>query len=248
MEVEKGVEGLIHISNISWKKIKHPSEKLKANEEVEAIILNIDVEKQKLSLGIKQLEGDIWEDFFNRQKIGDLVKTKIVRLTDFGVFVEITPGIEGIVFLSELDEQKIEKPEEAFSQGEERIAKIIKMNPREKKISLSFRQALLELQKLEYQKYLESQDSKLTLGDVFKDHFEQIRFPKKVEKKEEKVEKKGKVKVKVKKKVEEKVEKKGKVKVKVKKKVEEKVEKKGKVKVKVKKKVEEKVKKKEEKR
>ncbi len=234
MEVEKGVEGLIHISNISWKKIKHPSEKLKANEEVEAIILNIDVEKQKLSLGIKQLEGDIWEDFFNRQKIGDLVKTKIVRPTDFGVFVEITPGIEGIVFLSELDEQKIEKPEEAFSQGEERIAKIIKLNPREKKISLSFRQALLELQKLEYQKYLESQDSKLTLGDVFKDHFEQIRSPKKVKEKEEKVEKK--VKAKVKKKVKKKVEEKVKVKEKAKKKE------------KVKEKVEEKAKKKEEKR
>lgn len=179
MEVEKGVEGLIHISDISWKKIKHPSEKLKAGEEVEAIILNIDVEKQKLSLGIKQLEGDIWEDFFNRQKIGDLVKTKIVRLTDFGVFVEITPGIEGVVFLSELDEQKIEKPAEVCSQGEERIAKIIKMNPKEKKISLSFKKARLELQKLEYQKYLESQDNKLTLGDVFKDHFKQIQSPKK---------------------------------------------------------------------
>jgi small subunit ribosomal protein S1 len=177
MEVEKGVEGLIHISDISWEKIKHPSEKLKAGEETEAIILNIDVEKQKLSLGIKQLEGDIWEDFFNRQKIGDLVKTKIVRLTDFGVFVEITPGIEGIVFLSELDEQKIEKPEEVLSQGEEKIAKIIKMNPKDKKISLSFKQARLELQKLEYQKYLESQDDKLTLGDVFKDHFKQIQSP-----------------------------------------------------------------------
>ncbi|HEA64931.1 MAG TPA: 30S ribosomal protein S1 [Candidatus Aminicenantes bacterium] len=189
MEVEKGIEGLIHISNISWEKIKHPSEKLKTNEEVEAIILNIDVEKQKLSLGIKQLEGDIWEDFFSRQKIGDLVKTKIVRLTDFGAFVEITPGIEGIVFLSELDEQKIEKPEETFSQGEERIAKIIKLNPRENKISLSFRQAHLELQKLEYQKYLKSQDSKLTLGDVFKDHFKQIKSLRKVEKVEKKVEK-----------------------------------------------------------
>ena len=228
MEVEKGIEGLIHISNISWEKIKHPSEKLKANEEVEAIILNIDVEKQKLSLGIKQLEGDIWEDFFNRQKIGDLVKTKIVRLTDFGAFVEITPGIEGIVFLSELDEQKIEKPEEAFSKGEERIAKIIKLNPRENKISLSFRQAHLELQKLEYQKYLESQDSKLTLGDVFKDHFKQMRSPKKAEKKtEKKAEKKAEKKTekKAEKKAEEKTEKK------VKKKVEEKVEKKIKKKV-----------------
>jgi small subunit ribosomal protein S1 len=186
MEVEKGIEGLIHISDISWKKIKHPSEQLKAGEEVEAIILGIDVEKQKLSLGIKQLEGDIWEDFFNRQKIGDLVKTKIVRLTDFGVFVEITPGIEGIVFLSELDEKKIEKPEEVFSVGEEHTAKIIKMNPREKKISLSFKLAQLELQKLEYQKYVQSQDDRLTLGDLLKDQLKKIKPTQKAKKKEEK--------------------------------------------------------------
>jgi len=186
MEVEKGIEGLIHISDISWKKIKHPSDQLKVGEEVEAIILSIDVEKQKLSLGIKQLEGDIWEDFFNRQKIGDLVKTKIVRLTDFGVFVEITPGIEGIVFLSELDEKKIEKPEEVFSVGEERIAKIIKMNPREKKLSLSFKLAQLELQKLEYQKYIQSQDDKLTLGDLLKDQLKKLRPTQKAKKKEEK--------------------------------------------------------------
>jgi len=184
MEVEKGVEGLIHISDISWKKIKHPSDLLKAGEEVEAIILNIDMEKQKLSLGIKQLEGDIWEDFFKRQKIGDLVKTKIVRITDFGVFVEITPGIEGIVFLSELDEKKIEKPEEAFSIGEERIAKIVKMSPREKKISLSFKLAQFELQKLEYQKYIQSQDDKLTLGDLMKDQLKKIQPVRKAKKKE----------------------------------------------------------------
>ena len=186
MEVEKEIEGLIHISDISWKKIKHPSKKLKVGEEVEAIILNIDVEKMKLSLGIKQLEGDIWEDFFNRQKIGDIVKTKIVRLIDFGVFVEITPGIEGVVFLSELDEKKIEKPEEIFSVGEERNAKIIKMNPQEKKISLSFRLAQLELQKLEYQKYVQSQDGKITLGDLLKDQLNKIQLSQKPNKKEKK--------------------------------------------------------------
>lgn len=185
MEVEKGVEGLIHISDISWEKIKDPSEKLKVGEEMEAIILNIDVEKQKLSLGIKQLEGDIWEDFFNRQKIGDLVKVKTVRITDFGVFVEITPGIEGVVFLSELDEKKIEKPEEAFSLGEERMAKIIKMNPKNKKISLSFRQAQLEMQKIEYQKYMETQNNRHTLGDVMRDQLKNIE-PQKKNKKEEK--------------------------------------------------------------
>jgi len=185
MQVEKGVEGLIHISDISWEKIKHPSEKLKVGDEAEAIILNIDVEKQKLSLGIKQLEGDIWEDFFGRQKVRDLVKVKIVRIIDFGVFVEITPGIEGVVFLSELDERKIESPEEAFSLGEERMAKIIKMNPKNKKISLSFKQAQLEMQKLEYQKYMETQNKRLTLGDIMGDQLKNIGSQKK-NKKEEK--------------------------------------------------------------
>jgi len=187
MEVEKGIEGLIHISDISWEKINHPTQKLNIGQEVEAVILNIDVEKQKLSLGIKQLEGDIWEDFSARQKIGDLVKTRIVRITNFGVFVEITPGIEGVVFLSELDEKKIEDPTEDFSVGEEKIAKIIKMDPKNKKISLSFKRAQIEMQKLEYQKYMQSQDTKTTLGDIMKDQLMKIsKTKKKVNKKEEK--------------------------------------------------------------
>lgn len=179
MEVEPGVEGLIHVSDISWEKVKHPSQRLSVGQEVEAVILNIDVEKQKVSLGIKQLEGDIWEDFFSRHKIGDLVKVRIVRIADFGVFVEITPGIEGVVFLSELDERKIENPSEDFSIGEERVAKIIKLNPKEKKISLSFRLAQLEIQKLEYQKFIRSQDDRLTLGDLMGDKFKKISAPKK---------------------------------------------------------------------
>jgi len=184
MEVEKGVEGLIHISDISWKKINHPSDELKVGEEIEALILNIDVEKEKLSLGIKQLEGDIWEDFFKRQKVGDVVNVKIVRIVDFGVFVEITPGIEGVVFLSELGDKKIEDPSEVFSVGEERPAKIIKMNKKDKKISLSFKKAQLEMQKMEYKKYMQSQDTKHTLGDIMKDQLKNIETPKRKSKKE----------------------------------------------------------------
>ncbi len=179
MEVEKGIEGLIHISDISWEKIKHPSQKLKVGEELEAVILNIDVEKQKVSLGLKQLEGDIWEDFFARHKIGDVVKVKIVRTTDFGVFVEILPGIEGVVFLSELDENKIDNPAESFAIGEERNAKIIKLNPKAKKISLSFRQAVLDQQKMEFQRYMDQQDRGLTLGDIMKDQLKNFSVPKK---------------------------------------------------------------------
>ncbi len=174
VEVEKGIEGLVHISDISWEKIKHPSEKLKVGDQVEVLVLNIDVEKQKVSLGMKQLEGDIWEDFFTRTRMGDIVKVKIVRITDFGVFVEILPGIEGVVFLSELDERKIERPAEVFKVGEEKNAKIIKMNPKAKKISLSFRQAAFDLQRQEFQRYMETQDPRMTLGDIMRDQLGKI--------------------------------------------------------------------------
>ncbi|MGC8892227.1 MAG: 30S ribosomal protein S1 [Candidatus Saccharicenans sp.] len=172
--VDKDIEGLIHISDISWEKIKHPSEKLKVGQEVEVVLLNIDLEKQKVSLGLKQLEGDIWEDFFHRQKVGDVLKVKIARLVDFGIFVEIMPGIEGVVFNSELDENKIENPAEVFKVGEERLAKIIKMNPANRKISLSFRQAQADLQKKEFQKYLETQSDRLTLGDLLREQFKNL--------------------------------------------------------------------------
>jgi small subunit ribosomal protein S1 len=185
VEVEKGIEGLVHISDISWEKVKHPSEKLQVGQEVEAIVLNIDVDKQKVSLGIKQLEGDIWEDFFTRQKPGDVVKVKIVRLTDFGAFVEIVPGIEGVVFTAELDEKKLEKPSDAFAVGDERNAKIIKMNPKAKKISLSFKQAVYDMEKQDFQRFMESQNDRMTLGDIMRDQLKGFKAPKKGTKKED---------------------------------------------------------------
>jgi small subunit ribosomal protein S1 len=185
VEVEKGIEGLVHISDISWEKVKHPSEKLQAGQEVETLVLNIDVDKQKVSLGMKQLEGDIWEDFFSRQKPGDIVKAKIVRLTDFGAFVEIVPGIEGVVFTAELDEKKLEKPSDAFAVGDERNAKIIKMNPKAKKISLSFKQAVYDMEKQDFQRFMESQNDRMTLGDIMKDQLKGFRAPKRGTKKED---------------------------------------------------------------
>jgi len=185
VEVEKGIEGLVHISDISWEKVKHPSEKLQVGQEAEAIVLNIDVDRQKVSLGIKQLEGDIWEDFFGRQKVGDVVKAKIVRLTDFGAFVEIVPGIEGVVFTAELDEKKLEKPSDAFAVGDERNAKIIKMNPKAKKISLSFKQAVYDLEKQDFRRFMETQNDRMTLGDIMRDQLKGLKAPKKGTKKEE---------------------------------------------------------------
>ena len=140
IEVEEGVDGLVHVSDLSWtKKIKHPSEILKKGQEVTAVVLNVDAENQRLSLGIKQLEPDKWEEFFSQHQIGDVVQGKIVRLTSFGAFVELTEGIEGLCHVSELDDKRVENPESQFQVGQELTLKIIKMNLLERKIGLSVR-------------------------------------------------------------------------------------------------------------
>ncbi len=101
--------------------------------------------------------------------MGDILNVKIVRIAEFGVFVEILPGIEGVVFNSEIDEHKVENPAEVVKVGEEKQAKIIKLNPKDKKISLSFRQALMDLQRQEYQKYQDNQGDRLTFGDLIRE-------------------------------------------------------------------------------
>jgi small subunit ribosomal protein S1 len=170
VEVEEGIDGLIHISDLSWtKRVKHPSEVLKKGDVVEAIVLNIDAENQRLSLGLKQLATDLWDEFFSHHKAGDIVEGKIVRLTNFGAFVELHEGIEGLVHVSELDEKRIEKPEEQFKPGDVFAMKIIKINETEKKIGLSIKAVKQE----EYQKDLDSYreqagSESTTLGDAFR--------------------------------------------------------------------------------
>ena len=138
VEVEEGVDGLVHVSDMSWtKKIKHPSEVLTKGDEVSAVVLNVDADNQRLSLGIKQLEPDKWEELFAVRQIGDVIPGKIVRLASFGAFVELTEGIEGLCHVSELDEKRIENPEDHFQVGQEMDFKIIKMNLLERKIGLS---------------------------------------------------------------------------------------------------------------
>ncbi len=105
VEVEEDIDGLIHISDMSWsKRVKHPSEVLKKGDVVEAMVLSIDAENQRLSLGLKQLATDIWEDFFSRHKVGDTIEGKVVRMTNFGAFVELDEGIEGLIHVSEFDD------------------------------------------------------------------------------------------------------------------------------------------------
>ncbi|HTK95889.1 MAG TPA: 30S ribosomal protein S1, partial [Terriglobales bacterium] len=138
VEIEDGIDGLVHVSNMSWtKRIKHPSEVLKKGDKVKAVVLGIEPEQRRLSLGMKQLQPDVWETFFKEHKIGDVVHGKVMRTATFGAFVEIAQGVEGLCHNSEAtDEHGAPLKLEA---GMEHDFKIIKMNPEEKKVGLSIR-------------------------------------------------------------------------------------------------------------
>src|SRR5882672_8087649 len=158
IELEPGVEGLIHISEMSWtKRVKHPSKVMTVGDMVEAVILKIDSENQRLSLGIKQLQPNIWEEFFKNHVIGDLVTGRIVRLTDFGAFVEIQEGIEGLVHVSEIAEERVEKPADRLELDQAVTAKIIKMDIAEQKIGLSIKAAIQDQNRDDYRSYMHTQ-------------------------------------------------------------------------------------------
>jgi small subunit ribosomal protein S1 len=169
VEVEEGVDGLVHISDMSWtRRIKHPSEVLKKGDDVEALILKIDSENQRLSLGMKQLQPNVLEDFFRSHGVGDILTGKVVRLTEFGAFIELFEGIEGLVHVSELSKERIERPEDHFQTGQDVRVKIIKMDPVEKKIGLSIKAALDEPEDSSLSSYQANQqgDGSATLGDL----------------------------------------------------------------------------------
>jgi len=183
IEVEEGIDGLVHVSDMSWtKRIKHPSELFKKGDEVQAVILSIDAANQKLSLGIKQLEPDRWEDWFSRHNLGDVVRGKVVRMTNFGAFVELEEGIEGLCHVSELDEKHVEKPTEFLNIGQEIDMKIIKLNLQEKKIGLSLKAIKEDEPRLELTSYMASSDSgSASVGDRLGEQLREITRMKKNE-------------------------------------------------------------------
>jgi small subunit ribosomal protein S1 len=168
IEVEEGIDGLVHISDMSWtKRLKHPSEMLKKGDDVEAVILKIDSENQRLSLGIKQLQPNVWEEFFKTHVIGDVITGRVVRLTDFGAFVEITEGIEGLVHVSEIAEERIDKPADRLALDQTVAAKIIKMDIAEQKIGLSIKGATQEQGREDLRSYMRNQGTgAINLGEV----------------------------------------------------------------------------------
>ncbi len=138
IEIEDGIDGLVHVSNLSWtKRVKHPSEVVKKGEKVKAVVLGVEPQNRRLSLGIKQLQPDVWESFFATHRIGDQVHGKVLRTAQFGAFVEIAEGVEGLCHISEAGDEAGSKLET----GQEHDFKIIKINVEEKKVGLSLRSA-----------------------------------------------------------------------------------------------------------
>ncbi|MCH8132540.1 MAG: 30S ribosomal protein S1 [Deltaproteobacteria bacterium] len=170
--LEEGIDGLVHVSDISWtEQIKHPSEKFKKGDEVEALVLKIDKENEKFSLGIKQLESNPWEEILKKYPVGEEVTGEVTNVADFGAFVKLEEGIEGLIYSSELSTERIDNPEEVVQPGQQVTALVTKVDPREQKISLSIR-ALTDREQRDSLKKLAKQQATsqtTTLGDLLAD-------------------------------------------------------------------------------
>jgi len=167
IEIEDGIDGLVHVSNLSWtKRVKHPSEVLKKGDRVKAVVLAIEPDKRRLSLGVKQLQPDVWETFFEQHHVGDVLHGKVLRVASFGAFVEIAEGIEGLCHNSEATDEHGQPVH--LEPGQEHDFKIIKMNPEEKKVGLSIRAVGEEASRSEVEAYKHpaSSTGSSTIGEL----------------------------------------------------------------------------------
>ena len=174
VEIEEGIDGLIHISDMSWtKRIEHPSEVLQKGQDVEVAVLSVDAERQRLSLGLKQLRPNIWDKYAENHRQGEVVEGTVTKLTNFGAFIELEEGIEGLVHVSEIADRHVKDPADELKVGDKLKVKILKVDADSHKISLSAKEAESPtpgrarepVEPLEPQSQYE-QDGKMTLGDL----------------------------------------------------------------------------------
>lgn len=171
-----GVDGLLHISEMSWHRINHPSEVVKVGDDIEVMVLKIDRDNEKISLGLKQVLPNPWDTVDQKYPVGSIVPAKVVRLAPFGAFVQLEPGVEGLVHISHLAERHVAKPDEVVSEGEEVNVKVLSVDPAEKRIRLSIREVSREKQEREYRDYghkkTEDTGDVVTIGDMVGDLFD----------------------------------------------------------------------------
>ena len=172
--IDEGIDGLVHISDLSWtKRVKHPSELYKKGEEIQAIVLNIDKDNERFSLGVKQLNPDPWEEIPERYPVGSSVVGTVTNVTDFGLFVEIEEGIEGLVHISEISKEKIKTPIGMFQEGQQVTAKVVNIGKEERKIGLSLKRLDEQEEKGDYYDYMNSAKAATSnLGQLLKEELE----------------------------------------------------------------------------
>lgn len=167
--IEEGIDGLVHISDMHWtKKVRHPSELFKKGDEVEAVVLDIDVANERISLGIKQVTPDPWSTMQERYPAGARVKGPVTSVTDFGVFVEIEEGVEGLIHVSQLSTERVEKPHELFHAGQPVEAEITSVDARDRKIALSIKALRRSEEREEMESYLrrERENARFSFEDI----------------------------------------------------------------------------------
>ena len=142
VELEEGIDGMVHVSDMSWtRKINNPSEMVKKGDEVDAIVIEVDIDNQRISLGMKQLTQDPWEDIDRLYKLGDVIKGKVARVAGYGAFIELENDIDGLVHISQVSEERIEKIKDHLNEGDEVSARVIKIDKEERRIGLSIKAA-----------------------------------------------------------------------------------------------------------
>jgi small subunit ribosomal protein S1 len=169
--VEEGIDGLVHVSDLHWtKKIRHPSELFQKGDEVEAVVLGIDVDNERISLGIKQLTEDPWQSMHQRYPVGGRVRGKITSVTDFGVFMEVEEGIEGLIHVSQLSTERIDKPQGMFTAGQEVEAEVTAIDARDRKIALSIKALRKSEEREEIESYLqrEREGGRFSFEDILR--------------------------------------------------------------------------------
>lgn len=168
-----GIDGLIHVSELAYRRIKHPNEIVKVGDKLDVMVLEINKEKEKVSLSLKQTQFDSWKEVSKKFEIGSVVTGKVSKITKSYIFVHLCEGIEGIVPFSELSVKKISSPSDVVKKGQEVKVKVLDIKPLERRMSLSLKQVYQEEQKQKVQNYLSAQKNGfgVTLGDVFKEKF-----------------------------------------------------------------------------
>lgn len=170
LDIGMGIDGLVHVSDIAWtKKFGHPSEKFKKDDPIRAVVLGIDKASEKFSLGIKQLERDPWDSIKSRYRVGQAVDGAVTKLTDFGAFVEIEEGVEGLIYVSEIADHRIEKPADILKAGDKVRAEILSIEPKERRIGLSIKQLGRSEERANFDQYVGERSKRTSMGDVLGD-------------------------------------------------------------------------------